>query len=71
MNGYAMFDSPLEMCLVCGDWVLLDQTRKECAREHHCTVERCPLERFFTGFDFSRPIEEFAAPVPAGKLRSD
>lgn len=60
-----MFDSPLEVCRICGEWVLLDQTHKECAREHHCTVERCPLERYFTGVDFSQAKADSAGPVPA------
>ncbi len=64
-----MFDSPLEMCPVCGEWVLTDQTRKECAREHHCTASTCPLERFFSGLDFSRPKEELAARVLGGGYR--
>lgn len=48
-----MFDSPIERCPVCGQWVLTDQTRKECAREHDCHIEQCPLKDYFTGYDFS------------------
>lgn len=49
-----MFDSPIEPCPVCGEMVLLDQTQRECAREHHCrSGTECPLQRFFTGIDFS------------------
>jgi len=58
-----MFDSPLEVCRVCGEWVLLDQTHEECAREHRCTVERCPLERYFTGVDFGQPKAVLAGRV--------
>ncbi|MCE9569351.1 MAG: hypothetical protein K8R10_04985 [Rhodocyclales bacterium] len=49
-----MFDSPIGRCPVCGQMVLLDQTRRECAREHGCdkTIP-CPLEQYFTGIDFS------------------
>ena len=52
-----MFDSPIEACPVCGQIVILDQTRVECAREHHCdkSVE-CPLNKFFTGLDFSAAL---------------
>ena len=48
-----MFDSPFEYCLVCRAYVLLDQTQRQCAREHSCTVvSKCPLQRFFTGMEF-------------------
>jgi hypothetical protein len=43
--------------------VLTDQTQKECAREHHCTVTRCPLEKCFTGFDFGLPKSAHEARV--------
>jgi len=42
--------------------VLLDQTRAECAREHHCSKNTaCPLARYFSGIDFSitQPKEMF------------
>ena len=49
-----MFDSPIAPCPVCGQMVLLDQTKAECAREHHCTRKvACPLREYFTGIDFS------------------
>lgn len=49
-----MFDSPIDRCPVCGQMVLLDQTRRECAREHGCDEALpCPLEKYFTGIDFS------------------
>lgn len=49
-----MFDSPIEPCPVCGQLVLLDQTRGECAREHGCPGDTvCPLQKLFTGIDFS------------------
>lgn len=50
-----MFDSPFEFCPRCGEFVLLDQTQRECAAEHGCGKVDCPLERFFTGIDFTRP----------------
>jgi len=50
-----MFDSPFDYCPVCNEVVLLDQTHRECASEHHCASSvSCPLERCFCGFDFSR-----------------
>ncbi len=48
-----MFDSPIESCPVCGQIVALDQTQRECAREHHCdSGTECPLRECFTGLDF-------------------
>ena len=57
-----MFDSPIAPCPVCGEMVLLDQTKTECAREHHCSKQvLCPLQKFFSGIDFSKkqPKENF------------
>ena len=42
-----MFYSPFERCHICRQYVLLDQTKKECATEHECLVAQCPLEQFF------------------------
>ncbi|TAK87520.1 MAG: hypothetical protein EPO20_04265 [Betaproteobacteria bacterium] len=39
----AMFDSPLDWCKVCKDWVALDQTVEECARQHRCHARECPM----------------------------
>ena len=48
-----MFDSPFEYCAVCRAYVVLDQTQRQCAREHSCAaVPKCPLQRFFTGTEF-------------------
>jgi hypothetical protein len=58
-----MFDSPFELCPVCRAYVLLDQTQRQCAREHGCAGEpKCPLEKYFTGIEFRE------AP-PAAKAR--
>ncbi len=46
------FDSPLELCPVCNEYVLVDQTQGECAVEHKCGHRECPLARVFTGHDF-------------------
>lgn len=44
------FDSPIERCPVCKEYVLMDQTQKECAREHRCHMgEKCPLKPYFEG----------------------
>jgi len=48
-----MFDSPFEFCSVCRQYVLLDQTQAQCAREHACGSKvACPLARYFAGVDF-------------------
>jgi hypothetical protein len=53
VEGDAVFDSPFEFCAVCRGYVLLDQTKRQCAREHRCAgVAKCPLERYFTGIEF-------------------
>ena len=46
-----MFDSPLHFCERCKQYVALDQSRRECAREQDCRVATCPLERHFVGVD--------------------
>ncbi|TRZ58272.1 MAG: hypothetical protein D4S02_12450 [Rhodocyclaceae bacterium] len=51
-----MFDSPIDYCPVCKEMVLLDQTHRECAAEHHCRKSVvCPLKACFSGYDFSSP----------------
>ena len=48
-----MFDSPFAYCPVCRAYVLLDQTQRQCAREHACaSVPKCPLQSFFNGIEF-------------------
>ena len=44
-----MFDSPFHFCDRCAQYVVLDQSRRECARERGCRVATCPLERYFVG----------------------
>jgi len=62
-----MFDSPFEFCTVCRAYVLLDQTRRQCAREHDCAgATKCPLEKFFTGIEFREGRQETAAKRPKG-----
>lgn len=60
-----MFDSPFDFCPVCKDYVMLDQTAGECAREHGCRLADCPLETCFTGVDFG------TAAVPTQSERAD
>lgn len=47
-------DSPIEYCPRQGCMVLLDQTCRECAAEHHCigNTDTCPLRQYFCGHDF-------------------
>jgi len=48
-----MFDSPFEFCPTCKAYVVLDQTLRECAREHRChDMSKCTLQKFFTGIEF-------------------
>ena len=58
-EGGAMFDSPFEFCTVCRGYVLLDQTTRQCAREHQCAdMAKCPLEKYFTGIEFRDARDE-------------
>lgn len=42
-------DSPIGRCEAVREMVLLDETQKECAREHGCPEGRaCPLQGWFT-----------------------
>jgi hypothetical protein len=45
-SNRVVFDSPLEWCGHCSAWVAVDQTFVECARDHNCTIEQCPLAQF-------------------------
>ena len=58
-----LIDSPLEICPVCNEYVFLDQTQKECAREHHCKNVECPLQRFFTGKEMHESGETESEPA--------
>lgn len=52
-----MYDSPIDHCPVCKQMVVLDQTRVECQRAHHCSKDvSCPLESSFTSIDFSAAL---------------
>lgn len=53
-----MFDSPIAYCPKCNQMVLVDQTQRECKAEHECGDIECPLLRYFSGYDFSRPVDE-------------
>ncbi len=62
-----MFDSPFDRCPVCNEMVLLDQTQKECAREHGCRNVDCPLGRYFVGVDFSSGARATSRPRSFGR----
>lgn len=48
-----MLDSPFAYGPVCRAYVLLDQTHRQCGREHSCVaVPKCPRRRFLTGMEF-------------------
>ncbi len=51
------FDSPFDRCPVCREYVLLDQTQEECAREHGCENIECPLKRYFEGIAFETGVQ--------------
>lgn len=42
-----MFNSPLHYCKVCKQYVSLDQSVEECAREHGCNAQSCPSADLF------------------------
>jgi len=44
----AVYNSPMHLCPVCKQYVALDQSAKECAAEHVCTADPCPLAHLFT-----------------------
>jgi hypothetical protein len=49
-SGYfrgIVFDSPMEWCSRCGDWVALDQSLEERCRGGACRRDACPLTALF------------------------
>jgi hypothetical protein len=65
-----MFDSPFEFCRVCREFVLLDQTQRQCAREHACAdAAACPFRRYFTGHAFAGEPAPAAPPSPRATRR--
>ena len=48
-DNRTMFESPLEYCPFCREYVALDVTQSECAVRHACKDVRCPLAQYFTG----------------------
>jgi hypothetical protein len=66
--GGNMFESPMEHCRVCGEYVTLVQTQHECACRQQCGQDaNCPLQKAFAATEFYRSMEGDAAPPrPAG-----
>jgi hypothetical protein len=62
-----LIDSPFEICPVCDEYVFLDQTNRQCAREHHCGNIKCPLERFFVGREVQSSSDDTAEKTGAEK----
>lgn len=60
-----LIDSPFEVCAVCDEYVFLDQTQRQCAREHHCENVKCPLARFFVGREVRNSAADDARSVAA------
>jgi ribosomal protein L21E len=60
-------DSPFEICPVCDEYVFLDQSYRQCAREHHCGNMKCPLERFFVGSEVQISVDSAAERAGAEK----
>lgn len=58
-------DSPFEICPVCDDYVFLDLTQRQCAREHHCGNVKCPLQRFFVGREVGNSAADAAKTAAA------
>jgi len=50
-----MFDSPLEFCPRCRQYVALDSMPTNCAARSQCGGESCPLEPYFTGTQTGQP----------------
>ena len=42
-----MFNSPLQYCASCKQYIELDQTAEECALQHGCKPEACPFAHLF------------------------
>ncbi len=61
------FDSPVGRCEIVRELVLLDETQRECAREHSCPPGReCPMAGYFTEVS---GVSEVAG-LPVRRVRS-
>lgn len=60
-----MFEPPMEHCPVCGEYVVLVQSRTDCARRQACGQDAaCPLSRSFAVTDFYRAAAQPPRPAP-------
>jgi hypothetical protein len=70
-----LIDSPFEICPICDEYVFLDLTHRQCAREHHCGNIKCPLQRFFVGREMQNSarnsVEKAGAEKEPGKAAED
>jgi len=60
-----MFNSPLQYCAVCKQYVELDQSVEECAARHGCVPESCPLAKLLAG----PPTPESAKKIPPAPVK--
>lgn len=61
-----MFNSPLHYCTLCKQYVALDQSVEECAREHGCKIESCSYPDLFSppaSTQDAKPAEQLDRPV--------
>ena len=42
-----MYDSPLQYCASCKQYIELDQTAEQCALQHGCKPDSCPYAHLF------------------------
>jgi hypothetical protein len=59
-----MFNSPLQYCAKCKQYVELDQSKDECAALHDCGGVDCPLLKMFRPLDPMDEAKPVVAPEP-------
>jgi hypothetical protein len=57
----------IEHCPTCKQYVRMDQTQEECAREHQCHTSNCPMKGYF--HFVPAPTGEAPEPAAAGTPR--
>lgn len=65
-----MFNSPLQYCPVCTQYVAIDQTQRECAQDHRCKESHCPLAHLFAGAQTQGAVADTLANAPEAPARS-
>lgn len=56
---------PLHFCPVRKQYIELDQTRLECATEHGCALDKCPVPDRFFAVPESHPVSTQGEGSPA------